>query len=131
MGVITNITSRTLWKRALGYRLLGPYDKAADYTIRASMSGAVFTNRGAGGTVIFTLPSATTGVFFTFVNLANTHQLQVLPVGGGIEMDLNGTWGIQADGVDCYADTLGDQLTIISKGEGDWLSINQTGTWAV
>lgn len=50
--------------------------KTADYTILAASdpSGTVFTNRGAGGTVIFTLPAAAAalaGVFYEFLGVAD------------------------------------------------------------
>jgi len=52
--------------------------KTADYTIVSAddPSGTVFTNRGASGAVVFTLPApsqALEGVFYDFVGVAGHH----------------------------------------------------------
>ena len=40
--------------------------KTADYTVVAADSGTFFNNLGAAGAVVFTLPTATDGLFFVF-----------------------------------------------------------------
>jgi len=56
-----------------GYRMIQA--KTADYTVKAYESGTLFTTRGAGGAVIFTLPTAATaGLWFGFYNVANQNM---------------------------------------------------------
>ena len=49
--------------------------KTADYTVTAAESGVIFTTRGAGAAVNFTLPAVTNlpiGTEYTFYNIAAT-----------------------------------------------------------
>lgn len=66
--------------------------KTADYMITAAVdqSGTVFTNRGAGGAVIFTLPApsqALAGVYYEFEGVAN--QNMTVSAGTGLGVSLN------------------------------------------
>tara|TARA_R100000306_G_C4277714_1_gene93430 strand:+ start:61 stop:468 length:408 start_codon:yes stop_codon:yes gene_type:complete len=131
MAAITNITSRTLWKRVLGYRYFGPSDHTANYSLRATQSGGTFTNRGASGGIEFTLPGAAKGAIFRFV-LATADSVKIFPhtSAGQLEMDIGGTWGIQTAGnqVNCADD--GAYVTFQCKGDDDWIAVNQKATWA-
>lgn len=74
---------------AAGGILLRIKAKTADYTILSPVtaagdpSGTIFTNRGAAGAVIFTLPAAArnlTGVFYEFLGAADQSFTVVPPV---------------------------------------------------
>jgi hypothetical protein len=53
--------------------------KATNYTVVSADSGVVFDNTGAGGTVVtFTLPSAATGLKYTFANVLTTALSQIV-----------------------------------------------------
>lgn len=49
----------------------GTSAKTAAYTVLASESGTVFTNRGATGSVTFTLPSVSQGLHYLFYGVAD------------------------------------------------------------
>lgn len=68
-----------------------PVAKTADYTIVAADSDTIFTNTAAGGTIVFTLPSAKTshGVVFRFHAFA-AQVIRALPVAGEA-INLNGS----------------------------------------
>lgn len=45
--------------------------KTADYTLVAADNGRLFTNTGAAGAVVFTLPAIAPGLIFSFLGIAN------------------------------------------------------------
>lgn len=53
--------------------------KTASYTCKVEDSGIVFTNRGAGGAVVFTLPAVadSTGVVYFFMNCVLAQDLTI------------------------------------------------------
>ena len=59
--------------------LMNTVAKTASYTCKAEESGTVFTNRGAGGAVTFTLPAvaSSAGVFYYFMNCVVAQDLIV------------------------------------------------------
>tara|TARA_R100000808_G_scaffold728_3_gene3529 strand:- start:14124 stop:14528 length:405 start_codon:yes stop_codon:yes gene_type:complete len=130
MAAITNITSRTLWKRVLGYRYFGPADHTADYQILASQSGGTYTNRGAGGAIQFTLPGAAKGAIFRFVVCA-AQELRIHPHTdtGTIELTVGGTYAAQAAGKYVTANAAGERVALQCKGGDDWMAIDEVGTW--
>ena len=131
MAAITNITSRTLWKRVLGYRYFGPADHTADYQILASQSGGTFTNRGASGGMTFTLPGAAKGAIFHFVvTAADVMKINPHTDTGTIEMTAGGSWGAKLAGHQVNATALGDHVTLQCKGGDDWIALDQNGTWS-
>lgn len=50
-----------------GYRVV---NQASSYTVVTGDNGTIFTTRGAGGAVVFTLPTIVRGLEFTFINEA-------------------------------------------------------------
>lgn len=88
-------------------RFLGEYTmiqaKTADYTVKAYESGTLFTTRGAGGAVNFTLPSAATvGLYFGFYAVAD----QNLTITAGT-----------ADTLVFFNDATGDTVSLQTAGE--------------
>lgn len=55
--------------------------KTADYTVTPNDAGTLFTNRGASGAVVFTLPAAAaaTGIEFEFAVVANQNVTIAAP----------------------------------------------------
>ncbi len=97
----------------------------ADRTLLQSESGQVFSNRGATGTVTITLPaSAVAGTKFTFA-VQEFQRLQVDPGAGTIRDDIGQT----ADKYK-WADYVGENLTIVADGSGDWFNISKWGSWS-
>lgn len=72
----------------------GPVAKTANYTAKNAESGTIFTNKGAGATVIITLPAAPKpGVYFTFAVVAA--QTLTVQASGGLKINnsaANGTF---------------------------------------
>lgn len=89
--------------------------KTAAYTITYADAGKLFTNRGAGGSVTFTLPAARSGVFFGFGRVAA--QNIVLTATGGAKINNgsanssltnanNGAFLLTSDGTDWFTQTI-------------------------
>ena len=123
-GVITDV--RDLRGQAfLSYDQLRTIEAhtAAD-TLTAAESGSVHTNLGATGAVTLTLPaSAIAGTVFTFAVQA-AYELRVDPGAATIRDDSGQT-------IDKYksADAIGECLTLVADGNGDWVTIAKNGTW--
>ena len=96
----------------------------ADDTLTAAESGSVHTNRGATGMITLTLPEAApAGTMF----IVAVQEMQPIAVDPGMSAirDSNG----QATGKYKWADYIGDSIKVIADGNGDWVSVGQTGSW--
>lgn len=96
--------------------------KTADYTITEAMNNTIFTNRGASGTIIPTLPAtAKKGLRYGFFNVAA--QIQTVTSGTADTMIVKG---------DATADTLstpaaiGSFIEVMGDGTG-WMVITSGG----
>ena len=97
-------------------------------TLYAQDSGKIFKNLGASGQTTFSLPAAPpAGVTFTFVAVA-AQEVRVDP---GVNDGIFISGAKQADGKYVSFDDEGEHLTLISDENGDWVSINVTGTITV
>ena len=54
----------------------GTTAKTASYTVTVAENGTVFTNRGASGTIVFTLPAPFANAHYRFI----THAAQIISV---------------------------------------------------
>jgi hypothetical protein len=101
----------------------GPYAKTAAYTISQYDAGKVFSNTGATGTVVFTLPAAKAGLWFAFLQQSGYD----ITVTAGAGSKINGGsaagsisvpgWAIRlvvitSDGTDWYTDAEQNQFTV-------------------
>ena len=88
--------------------------KTANYTVTQAETGTVFTNSGAGGTVIFTLPTAVSSLSYTIYAIAN--QLIVVKTGGSntINFSVMGNQG----------SARGSTIAIASEGISDGGDMN-------
>ena len=103
--------------------------KTADYTIKPRDNGTMFTNRGAAGTVIFTLPKINAqnglkGVKFDFFTVA----AQILRVTSDPADSLVTTADAAADTVSSIAG-IGTHFRVVSDGTS-WLVQADPGTVA-
>ena len=103
--------------------------KTADYTIKPRDNGKLFTNRGAAGTVIFTLPKINStnglkGVAFEFFTVA----AQILRVTSDPADSLVVTADAAADTVSSIAG-IGTHFRVVSDGTS-WLVQADPGTVA-
>jgi hypothetical protein len=101
--------------------------KTAAYTVVADTdNGKTFTNQGASGEVVFSLPPATVGQWYRFVVKAAQE----------IRLDPNGTETIaldtgvqQAAGAYITANAIGERITIECVKAGEWDTSDPVGTW--
>ena len=97
----------------------------SDRTLLQSESGQVFTNRGATGIVTITLPAnAVAGTKFTFA-VQEFYRIHVDPGADTIRDDIGRTAGKYK-----WADYVGENLTIVADGNGDWFVISKWGSWS-
>lgn len=104
----------------------GPTAKTADYTIKNTDTGTIFTNAGAGGAVTFTLPAAKKGMWFLFLKAAAQNLLLQAPSGSKVGGSNAGKVYKNVTGGDAGSGS----CRIVCDGT-DWYVIGQTGTWAV
>lgn len=100
--------------------------KTADFTVTTATTGTVvFTNTGAGGAVVFTLPTAAAGLTYTFyVDAAQTLEVlagasTTIRVGGNV----SGAAGNITNAV------LGGSVTLVAISTTQWVAVCATGTW--
>lgn len=101
-----------------------PVAKTADYTLSAIETGGVFTNSGAGGAVIFTLPTPSVGLVFTFIK-ATVAQNLVIKAPSGVTIN-NGT------AAQVYKNTTSEMgvCTLIGISTTQYAVLGEKGTWA-
>lgn len=89
-------------------------------TVRQQYSGLVLTNSGAGGTVVYNLPPAVTGLQFGFAQVLGT----------AMRLDPNGTEIIRGGGAGKYLElgATGTSVTITCRVTGAWEIIQSNGT---
>ena len=102
--------------------------KTADYTVVANVdNGKTFTNEGASGAVVFSLPAATVGQWYRF-QVKAAQELRIDP-NGTETMSLPSAGAKQAAGAYLTANADGESLEIECVKAGEWESRYYTGTW--
>lgn len=99
--------------------------KTEAYTIKESEIGTLFTNRGASGSVTFTLPAPKKGLFFGFTKAVNNQNLVVTTDVAatkihGLTQGVTLTNSTSEYGV----------LQIYCDGTA-WFTVSSLGTWTV
>lgn len=103
-----------------------PIAKTANYTISAFESGKTFTNDGATGIVVFSLPAASPGLEFTFVVRANQH-LRIDPATADTINKADGTVG--AAGKYLGVNTVNSVARVKCISSGHWTLMSALGAW--
>jgi hypothetical protein len=102
--------------------------KTSNYSVLAGDSNTSFDNTGAGGTVIFTLPSYTAGLQYCFTVTA-AHALEVLaPASNHIAVGTSNSasaGNIQASAVYSTA------CIVATSVSNQWAATSTTGSWTV
>jgi len=100
---------------------------ASQLVLAASQSGAMVTNTGATQLCVYKLPSASSGLNFTFaVTDADGMQINA----GASQTIQNAADGSTLGGwVGCT--TLGNAITLAAVGSTQWQAIASVGTWTV
>lgn len=100
-------------------------NKTSNYTVTAddlSFGGALLSNSGATGAVVFALPAAVPGMrLFAAVN-ANFNLTLDLPTGDVIA-------GLATSGQTFSADLIGESLHLTCAVAGIWTRVALNGTW--
>jgi hypothetical protein len=93
-------------------------------TLTISESDSVHTNRGATGTITFTLPaSAAAGTIFTFA-VQESQELRIDPGSAAIR----DSSGQTADKYK-HANTIGASIKLIADQNSNWVTIAKYGIW--
>jgi len=99
----------------------GAIATTSDRTVYSVDNGATYTNTGATGPVVFTLPPARKHLRYTFVK---TVQQDITITRGGTDTIDGGT-----SVANTTAET-GKQITLACFEDGKWITLHKTGTWA-
>lgn len=100
-------------------------NKTANYTVTAddlSFGGALLSNAGATGAVVFALPSAKAGMSLIANVHANFNLTIDLPTGDTIA-------GLATSGQTFSADALGESLHLTCSADTVWTRVALNGTW--
>jgi len=101
----------------------GPVAKTAAYTILSGQPGTIFSNAGASGEVVFTLPLPKAGMWFAFFKSVAAQNLVVKATSAA---KINaGTAGQVYKNITSEVGT----CTLFSDGV-DWFVAAEKGTWA-
>lgn len=101
--------------------------KAANYTVKLSENGSIFTNTGAAGAITFALPPATPGLNYGF-SVAVAQELRIDPNGTEtISLPSDGVPG--AAGKYLTANAIGETVNLVCVTAGSWRAFGAHGTW--
>lgn len=101
--------------------------KTADYTVTVADNGRTFTNTGAAGAVVFSLPAAVPGLKYRF-RVGVAQQLRIDP-NGTETISLPSTGVPSSAGAYIVADAIGETVDIECVEAGSWSVFGFTGTW--
>lgn len=99
--------------------------KTTGYTVLSGDAGVVFTNTGAAGTVIFTLPTAAAGLTYTFVVDA-VFTVELL-AGASTTIQVGGT--ISSSAGNFQNAVSGSTITVVAISTTQWVALSATGSW--
>lgn len=102
--------------------------KTTDYAVLAGDSGTIFTNTGASGTVVFTLPaSPTNGLWYEFhITAAQSVDIKT---GTAVLIYANAAATTATTGK-LTKSTVGTVIQLNYNGVA-WMGVGQSGTWTV
>ncbi len=100
-----------------------PTAKTADYTVLAHETGKTFSNSGAGGAVVFTLPTPKAGMWFLFLKLTQENLSLQAPTGVSIN---GGTAGKIYENV---AAENNKSCLVMGINETAYAVVAERGTW--
>ena len=99
--------------------------KTTAYTVLTADNGTLFTNRGASGSVTFTLPAPRAGLYLGFVKAVSTQNIVITTDVAGTK--IHGlTQGVT------LTDSTSEYGTVYIVCDGTaWFTLASIGTWAV
>jgi len=101
--------------------------KTAAYTVTTGENGTGFTNAGATGAVVFSLPAAVPGLHYYF-GVRAAQELRIDP-NGSETISLPSTGVPGAAGKYLVADAVGETVHLMCFAAGSWAVVGYTGTW--
>src|SRR3990172_6526156 len=117
--------------------------KTSDYAVTQAETGTVFTNTGASGLVVFTLPTATASLEYTFCGTANQPVTVKTDSGDDIKFSIRGNEGTArgttlaiasegiSDGGDINNVNIGASVTMVAVDATSWIVENIDDGWNV
>lgn len=100
---------------------------SSPYTVTNADSGKVFTNDGATAGVTFNLPTAVTGLQYTFVVQDADGITVVANTGDTIRI----ASGVSATAGNAASTTVGSTVYLVAINAVEWISVATNGTWVV
>lgn len=101
--------------------------KTANYAVSANDSGSGFTNLGASGAIVFSLPAAVVGLHYYF-SVEVAQELRIDP-NGSETISLPSTGVPGAAGKYLTADAIGETVHLVCAKAGSWRAMGSHGTW--
>lgn len=102
-------------------------DRTTNLSVTAAATNTVYTNTGAGGAVVFTLPTAAVGLTYTFiVNAAQTLQVTA---GASTTITIGNTASAAAGNITNAS--VGSAVTLHAVSTTKWIASSSTGTWTI
>ena len=100
--------------------------KTADYTIKDHEIGKCFSNAGAAGTVVLTLPTPKPGFWFPFVKIVPT-QIFSIKAPSGVTINMGTAAQVYKN---VTTETIYATLRLVAYDTTKYVVESQTGTWA-
>lgn len=126
MGVAFGQMSALLRRKASGH-VSRVFEVTASRTVKTGESGSVFTNLGASGTIVFSLPaSAKKGTYYTFF-VATAQAVQIEP---GASNGIYYSTAKNGDGLYLQLSGIGSSVTLVADSNHDWIALSPIGTLA-
>lgn len=101
--------------------------KTANYTVKASETGSIFSTAGASGAVTFAMPPATVGLEYMF-RVGAAQECRIDP-NGTETISLPSTGAPGAAGKYLTADAAGETVRLVCVVAGTWTAFGHNGTW--
>lgn len=99
--------------------------KTGNYTVLAADSGTLFTNTGAAGTVVFTLPTAAAGLhYYFYVDAVQTVQATAA---ASTTIQVGGSVSTSAGNIS--NNVKGTLIHIVAIDSTHWITLNALGSW--
>lgn len=101
--------------------------KTSNYSILASDIKTRFTNAGASGTVVLTLPTAVAGMVYAFYVLA----AQTLTITAGTGATIRNAASVSSSAGTASASTVGNVIVLTAVSSTSWITESVVGSWSL
>lgn len=102
-------------------------EHTSSQSILSEESFTIFTNKGAGGSITLSLPTAAAGLEYTFVIMET--QTLVIDAAAGDTIQIAGSTSAASGNIS--AATQGHTVTIVAMDATEWIAHSVIGTWTV